>query len=493
VLAAYKDKEWGEDCVNKFNGMWAFAIWDRRNNIFFLSRDRVGIKPLYYYYKNGVFIFSSEIKGIRTYLNNQLTLSEKKIYEYLIRGQIFVGESEETIYGEVKQLMPGSNLIFKEGKIIINKYWTLKLIKNRLSFNENVEKFKELFLQAIKYRLRSDVEVGSCLSGGLDSSSLVSFASKKFNKRFHTFSAIWPGNSCDESYFVDKVNQKYNCYSNAFTPNLDNLFDVIDKEIWHQEIPLAGSNLLAQWFVMERAKEKSIKVLLDGQGADETLSGYPVYLIPYINEMIFSFKWKELYKYYPSLKENGYSVRRFISIQKHKLFSSLKTSFPIRKIFIKKYKFKTKYSIPHKCGYLPEFLKDQIESTNLPNLLHFEDRNSMAHSVESRVPFLDHKLLQFAVNIPTEQKIHGALTKIILRQAMKPYLPIEIYNRKDKIGFSTPIEKKLFYKGSQFYKFAFNYIKNSELNQMDLLDRNSVNSDNIFGIYTLAKFIDTWN
>jgi len=492
VLVAYK--EWGEECVKRFNGMWSFAIWDRNKNQIFLSRDRVGIKPLYYYNKSGNFILCSEIKGIRTYLNNKLTLNEKKIYEYLIRGQNFVGKSDETIYKEVKQLMPGSNLILKENRMIIDKYYTLKLIENRFSFNENVDKFKELFFQAIKYRLRSDVEVGSCLSGGLDSSSLVSFASQKFNKEFHTFSAIWPGNSCDESYFVDKVNKKYHCHSNAFIPDLDNLLEVIDKEIWYQEIPLAGSSLLAQWFVMEKAKEKNIKVLLDGQGADEILSGYPFYLTPYINEMIYSFKWKELYKYYPSLRKNGYTFKWFINLQKYRFISPFKkATFPIKKVLLDKYKFGTNNQNGYICTYLPKFLKDQIEKTIVPGLLHFEDRNSMAHSVESRVPFLDHKLLEFAVNIPTEQKIHGALTKIILRESMKNYLPIEIYNRTDKIGFSTPIEQNLFYKDSQFYTLGIDYIANSELKQMDLINMNSINSDNIFGLYTLAKFVTIWN
>ena len=490
VLAAYK--EWGEDCVLKFNGMWAFVILDRKNNLFFFSRDRVGIKPLFYYHKNGNFIFCSEIKGIRTFLNNDLILNEKQIYEFLIKGQIFVGESDETIYREVNQLMPGTNLILKDGKIIIKKYWNLKLTNNRLSFNDNVDRFKELFRQSIKFMLRSDVEVGTCLSGGLDSSSLVAFASEEFNKKFNTFSAIWPGYSCDESKYVDMLNKMYSCRSNAFTPDIDNITDILDKVIWHQEIPLSGSSIMAQWYVMEKAKIKKIKVLLDGQGADEILSGYPDYLIPYINEMIFSFKWNELFRYYSSLKQNNFSVKRMIGIQKHKIFHKRNSAYPVKKELQSKYSFKTKFTRPHLSNFLPEYLKDQIERTNLPVLLHFEDRNSMASSVESRVPYLDHNLIEFSVNIPTEQKIHGALTKIILREAMKPYLPPEIYNRTDKIGFSTHIEEKLNMQGNQFYDFAFNYIKNSELNRLDLLDKNLIDKKNIFGIYSLARFIEIW-
>ena len=486
VLTAYK--EWGEDCVLKFNGMWAFVIWDRKNNKIFLSRDRVGIKPLFYFNKNGKFIFCSEI----TFLENELTLNEKKIYEFLIKGQIFVGESNETIYNEVNQLMPGTNLILKDGKVTINKYWSLKININKLSFEENVEGFKNLFRKSIGLMLRSDVEVGTCLSGGLDSSSLVSFASKEFNKKFSTFSAVWPGYSCDESYYVNKLNEMYSCYANAFTPELDNILEIFDKVIWHQEIPLSGSSIMAQWFVMGKAKSKNIKVLLDGQGADEILSGYPFYLIPYINEMIYSFKWNELFHNYKSLKQNNYSIKRMIGIQKHKLFHKIETAFPIKRELQSKYLFETKYPRPHLNNFLPEYLKDQIEKTILPILLHFEDRNSMANSVESRVPFLDHNLIEFTVNIPTEQKIHGALTKIILREAMKPYLPVEIYNRTDKIGFSTPIEEKMSKGGINFFDFALDYITKSEFYGLNLIDDNLIDKENIFGIYSLARFIDLW-
>jgi asparagine synthase (glutamine-hydrolysing) len=489
VLAAYK--EWGEDCVLKFNGMWAFVIWDRKNNKFFLSRDRVGIKPLFYYYKNNDFIFCSEIKGVRTYLSNNLTLNEKQIYEYLIKGQINVGESDETIYNEIRQLMPGANLVLKDNKIKIRKYWNLRIKINKSAFNENIDRFKDLFRQSIKLMLRSDVEVGTCLSGGLDSSSIVSFASKEFNKRFNTFSAVWPGFSIDESYFVRKLNEKYSCYSNAFTPDLDNVLNVFDNVIWHQEIPLSGSSIMAQWFVMEKAKCKNIKVLLDGQGADEILSGYPLYLIPYINEMIFTLKWKELFRNFHSLKQNKYPLKRIIGIQKHKIYHKEKSVFPIRESLRKKYSFNTMYSRPHLCNFLPEYLKDQIEKTNLPVLLHFEDRNSMASSVESRVPFLDHNLIEFAVNIPTEQKIKGARTKIILREAMKQYLPEEIYRRTDKIGFSTPIEEKLSRNG-EFFDFALDHVMKSELNRFDLLDKNLIDKENIFGIYSLSRFIEIW-
>lgn len=492
LLASYQ--EWGQECVERFNGIWAFAVWDKQNSCIFLSRDRLGVKPLYYYCKNDQTLFCSEIKGIREYLNGCLTLNERNIFQYLIRGRIVTGESYESIFDEIKCLSAGTNLILKNNKISETKYWNISLNKNELNFNENVEKFRELFQQSIKFQLRSDVEVGACLSGGLDSSSLVTFASSTFNKRFHTFSAIWPGEKCDESYYIDKVNAKCNCYSNAFTPEMNNLITIIDQEIWHQEIPLSGSSAIAQWFVMAKAKEKGIKVLLDGQGADEILSGYPYYLTPFINEMIFSFKWKELQKYSSSLKNSGYSTKWFLSIQRYRFISPFnRPAFPIKKSLLSRYRFGTKQQNGYICSSLPKFLKDHIEKSNLPDLLHYEDRNSMAHSIESRVPFLDHNLVEFAVNIPSEQKIHGALTKIILRESMKPFLPVEIYNRTDKIGFSTPIERNLFNKGGKFYYCALDYIENSDLYKMGVLDMQLLNENHIFGLYTLAKFLDMWS
>jgi asparagine synthase (glutamine-hydrolysing) len=491
VLAAYS--EWGEDCVNRFNGMWAFAIWDKAKDLLFLSRDRLGVKPLFYFHHQGDLLFCSEIKGIREYLERKLTLSEKKIAEFLIRGEIIVGTSDDTIYEEVKQLMPGSNLIYKAGRIVVRKYWELKLEKQHFSFDENVEKFKELFCQSINYRLRSDVEVGSCLSGGIDSSSIVSFASDKFNKRFHTFSAIWPGYACDESYYIEKVNQQYQCYPNAFTPETNDVFSTIDKLILSQELPLQGSSLLAQWFVMEMAGKKGIKVLLDGQGADEILGGYFSYIPPYQNEMICSLRWNNLYKYRSSLNEKGYTTRQFLSNQRYRFISPFRdAALPANARISNEYRFGTRSQNGYACSNLSRFLKDQIEVSNLPTLLHYEDRNSMAHSVESRVPFLDYKLVEFAVNIPTEQKIHGALTKVILREAMKPYLPPEVYNRKDKIGFSTPIEKSWFTNKSRFYEVAMNYILQSGLLKMDLVDESKIDKTDVLSLYTLARFIDMW-
>jgi asparagine synthase (glutamine-hydrolysing) len=497
ILAAFM--EWGEDCVHRFNGMWAFGIWDSKENSLFLSRDRFGVKPLYYYHTNDLFIFCSEIKGIRCYLNDSLSLDTKQLLRFLDRGEYMEGENEDSLFAGIKQLMPGCNGVFKGNTLKVNKYYELKLTANRNQFSDNVDSLKNLFAESIRYRLRSDVEVGACLSGGIDSSSIVSYSTSIHKKTFNTFSATWPGETIDESFYIDKVNKKWNCVAHTFKPDLTNLLEVIDKEIWHQEMPLSGSSLLAQWFVMEQAKKGNIKVLLDGQGADEILAGYPWYLGTFINDMFVHFKWIELLKHQTDLSKKDYGIYKMAKSKLYNLWvgKNYKSFFPIRSGLAEIYYDTKKYKSPSRFNSLAEFQKYEIEKNTLVPLLHIEDRNSMAHSVESRLPFLDYRLIEFCINIPPEQKIKGINTKYILREAMKSYLPSEVYNRKDKIGFATPLEANLFGKGMVFRGYAMDYIEKSEFWKMELLNENflkeDISSNHLFVLFSLASFINMWS
>ena len=496
VLAAYM--EWGEECVNKFNGMWAFAIWDSKKNTFYLSRDRFGVKPLYYYHTKSIFIFCSEIKGIRCYLDGLLELDVKQVLRFLDRGEYMEGESEDSLFEGVKQLMPGHNLVLENNKLKIHKYYSLKLIPNQNSLSENIEYLRNLFGESIKYRLRSDVEVGACLSGGIDSSSIVSYGTSLFNKNFNTFSATWPGENIDESFYIDKVNKKWNCIVHTFNPDLTDLLSTIDKEVWHQEMPLSGSSLLAQWFVMEQANKAGIKVLLDGQGADEVLAGYPHYVPAYINDLFVHLKWSELYTYKTELTIKGFAPSYAAKAQLYNLMIRKKYAsfFPVRQILSEEYADTKKYIAPSRFNSLAELQKYEIEKNTLLPLLHIEDRNSMAHSIESRLPFLDYRMVEFCINIPAEQKIRGTNTKYLLREAMKSFLPPEVYNRRDKIGFATPLEEKYFGFSREFNEFAIGYIKKSTFWNMHLLDEGCLNHkmppNNLFALYSLARFIDNW-
>jgi asparagine synthase (glutamine-hydrolysing) len=489
ILAAYQ--KWSFDCVKKFNGMWAFAIWDKTKDLIFISRDRFGIKPLYFY-KNKEFLFCSEIKGIKAYLDSKLTINREQLIYFATNGQTKNGD-EETIFNEINQLKPGHNLIYQQGKFSVTKYWELNISKNNNSFEENKDVFLDLFTQSINYRMRSDVEIGSCLSGGLDSSSIVSLTSYFFKKNIHTFSAVWPNEKCDESKFIDSVIKKYNCVDHRFTPKYqDHFLEIFDKLIWHQEIPLPGSSLLAQWFVMNEAKEKGIKVLLDGQGADEVLAGYPRHVIPYINELLYTFKFKEIINNYSNLKKNNFSIKNLLSIQKNKITPKIKSHFTLTKdVQISNKKEKNNYSF----NSLSEYLKYEIETYCLPSLLHFEDRNSMAHSIETRIPFLDYKLVDFCFSIPSEQKIKGTLTKVILREAMKKYLPVEIYNRRDKIGFETPIEKNMLTIEGNVYEKMLDQIHHSKILELNIFNKKTFKDEiigNEYKLYSLARFIDQW-
>ena len=493
VLAAFA--QWGYECVNRFNGMWAFAIWDVKKQELFLSRDRLGVKPLYYTFSDGTFIFSSEIKGILKYSNNHFDFNEKKIREYLIKGQIIIGESEETMFNGISQLQPGSNLILKGKNYKIEKYWAIKINISKASREEHLRRFKELFQDSLKLRMRSDVEVGSCLSGGIDSTSIVSYASKEFNVKFNTFSAIWPNTRHDEYKYMKLVNEMYNAHSNYIETDLSDIIGLIDKITWHQEIPIAGSSLVAQWEVMKKARKEGVPVLLDGQGADEILSGYPAYLIPYVNELVSRGKIKTLMQFVKNKEYYGFGLKRIFKqqVKRYLLKPAIKPLLPISKQELKKYCNTLRYNSSLSSNFLPDYLKEQIEKSNLSSLLHFEDRNSMAHSIEARVPFLDYRLVEYCINIPSEQKISNGFTKTILRDTMKEYIPKEIFMRRDKIGFSTPIEEQINNKESEIYKYMIDYLHKSELWNSKWLDKEKYCDKNLFALYSLQRFFDIYS
>ncbi|TAL69640.1 MAG: asparagine synthase (glutamine-hydrolyzing) [Bacteroidetes bacterium] len=494
MLTAYQ--EWGEKCVERFNGMWAFAIYDRQKQLIFCSRDRLGIKPFYYSQYKEEFVFCSEIKGIRFWFNNQARLNEDKIREYLIMGQVIIGASRETLFNDIYQLMPGHNLTYSitDKKYSIYRFWELGInISKNQSFNFYQDTFSELFKDSIKFRLRSDVEVGSCLSGGLDSSSIVCFGSSEFKKQFNTFSAVWPGTNSDEANYIKIANNHSNSKGNLITYNdLDDFIDFHNKVMWHQELPLAGSSVMAQWLVMKEARRNKVPVLLDGQGGDEILSGYPAYINSYINELFYRLKWQEFFKNRDNWNYNGYSYTKLLKTLIKNKIKKVETNLPITGYQHNLYQAAYQYSLSSKCNFLPVYLKEQIEKTNLPVLLHYEDRNSMAHSVEARLPFLDYRLVEFTVNIPTQYKFKGTLQKTILRESMKPYLPTPIYERRDKIGFSTPIEQNIIFKNQDLFCFMENYLKKSDIWKYGWIDTSKYVKDHLFPLYSLATFIETF-
>lgn len=463
ILAAYQ--EWGSECLKKFNGMWALAIYDRRKNILFAARDRLGVKPFYYLFDKNRFVFASEIKAILTLPDFKAKANEKIVWEYVIGG--LLDHSEETFFRDIKELRRGHyltlNLKAQSSNLKIKKYWDPEVDKVTQFKNEAeyAERFRELMSDSVRLRLRSDVPIGSCLSGGLDSSLIVCIVNdflrkegkiEQIGKWQQTFSACYDKKryqNCDERVFINEVVRKTHAHPHYVFPEGKNLIKEIEKLTYHQDAPFGSTSIYAQWNVFRLASQNHIKVMLDGQGADELLCGYHgffnVYFAELFREMKFSLLLSELYYYSKNHFESlgaplkvlakgavrgylGKYISRFI-----------KNTLAENEVFLPEFRDRYTYPAIPKVSknLLRNMLYNQIDYS-LSSLLRYEDRNSMAFSIESRVPFLDYRLVEFIFSLPDNQKIRHGTTKWVMRVASKGLMPEKIRSRQDKIGFATP-------------------------------------------------------
>lgn len=458
ILAAYH--YWGKDCLQQFDGMFAFAIWDELEQELFCARDRFGEKPFYYYKDDEKFVFASEMKAIFS-LGIKKDFSRKKVFEYLLFLNIESPfQSEETFFKCIYQLPVSSFLsINRKQDIAIQKYWNIDITTTfRGTEQQAIDIFKNLFEESVRTRLRSDVLVGSSLSGGLDSSAIVCTANKMIakNKEQHIFSARFPGFIKDEGKYIAEVvnfcNQAKIIKHEVF-PTEESMLSNLKKIMYHQEQPFGSSSIAAQFEVMKSASENNIKVLLDGQGADELLAGYPGFFNSYLRQLI---KTKPLTFY----KEKN----RIAKITGHEIdiinFEGIASTFfyDKYKAFGNKRREKINNNDAFFLGINPELvdeykntpnptyappnlkahLKFMLLNRGLNELLRYADRNSMAHSVEVRLPFLSYKLVEFVFSLPEHYLINNGWTKFILRQSMENILPPTIQWRKDKIGYEPP-------------------------------------------------------
>jgi asparagine synthase (glutamine-hydrolysing) len=452
ILAAYL--EWGQECVNYFMGMWAFALWDSKNKTLFCSRDRFGIKPFYYIFKDQSFYFASEYKALKSLpiFENHVNLDQ--VARGLQMG--WVTYKDETYFEQIKQIPAASNIFISnlEKPLEVFQYWDIDFSKKfEGTFNEKKEAFRNALIESIELHMRSDVVVGACLSGGIDSSTIASVVGKfKPDTTLNTFTIYYDGKGdVDERPFAEEVTNQYpSLKPHYLMPDDSNLANDFEKIQYHQDIPLPGSSPISQYYVMKLAKEHQAKVLLDGQGSDEFLAGYLHSFFRIIGDNIFS-----------SNPINGLNIwSKHSNIQEFTIkerYTRLGKSI-ISGIFDENYIYQKEYL--HALPFLPsnnhevfdlekrdttklnEFLYNLTFTTSLPTLLHFEDRNSMAFSIESRVPFLDHRLVELAFSFMDEDKIGNGISKNILREAMRGIIPDSIANRMDKKGFVTPGEVK---------------------------------------------------
>ena len=455
VLRAYV--EWGERCVERFVGMWAFAIVDLSRNVLFLSRDRFGIKPLYYWSADETFCFASEIKALRAVRGVDLEPEPAVVAKYISTGM--VDDTERTFFAGVLQLPPAHNLtVGLEGPLDErpSPYWELPHDEEEESPADSVMRFREALDASVRLHLRSDVAVGTCLSGGLDSSSIVCIAAKLQEARsvptytHHAFGYVPFDGRYSEEPFMQEVARTARAEMTYVRPSPERFKDVIGAVVRHHDEPFASTSMVAQWFIFESAREAGMKVMLDGQGADETIGGYPTYLRGIATQLIrarrpFAFaRFAAAHK--RELGRAPISIRDIASRKAPRPLRTLAASTPLgggtmvgdlaaalaRPGLGSAEPFPRDYTRPVS---LDETLRSQTMSTSLPALLRAEDRNSMFHSMEARVPFLDHRLVELVFRLPPDLKIRDARTKYVLREALAGTLPEAVRTRRDKIGF----------------------------------------------------------
>jgi len=470
VLNAYR--ELGSKCLDKFNGMFAFVIYDIKTKQIFGARDRYGIKPFYYYQDNERFIFASEIKSILPLIhreaNNQL------IYHYLLFNK--TDHTENTFFNGVKKLQHGCSFTLSPNEVI--KFYQWYNLKEKIGQNKILtpEEYRHLFKESLRLRLRADVPVGVSLSGGIDSSAITASLIKDFHlKELNTFSAVYGKDEpSDESGFINEfqgiVKNMHYTYpdANIFFNDFESFIDT------HNE-PVPDIGPYAQYKVMQLASEH-VTVTLDGQGADEQLAGYHYFFGSYYLELLKGLKWIRFISeniYYwqkhrslDAIKFSGYyALPSYVQVRANsKIFPS------VARDFIKKQKGDMAIN---RMLYQPKNLNDLLYrhfEYKLEHLLRWEDLNAMHFSIESRVPFLDYRLVEATLSAPSHQKINKGETKHILRESIKDILPQKITARKDKKGFSNPIDK--WFRTQQFHNYIFELIYSESFKSRGYFDSN---------------------
>lgn len=468
VVAAYD--YWKNDCCSHFIGMWAFVIYDTENRNLFLSRDRFGIKPLYFSLKDNHFAFASEIKALLELEFVSSTAKISSVVEYIFYGSPV--DSQDCLFKDVNQLSAGANLYIDATTLVYQAvdYYDLKTaVENYKDIpveGKLVEKYREMFSESIRLHLRSDVPVGSCLSGGLDSSSIVAFASPLMkDAEFKTFTASYPGAKVDETHFAKMVSSAFGNINAFYTePDVTKFWDEISDLIWHQDMPVGSTSVYAQWEVMKLAHQNNIKVLLDGQGSDEVLGGYYVFAGIYLLEDLLRFRFADLFRERKLLQQNFSrhintdtvrAMYNFLPDKLKKIARKMNRS-GINYISPEFHSVLNKVGVPAQAGKTYREMSYSNVIYTLQTLLRYEDRNSMAFSLESRVPFLDHRLVEYSIALENGAKLKNGFTKYILRKSSEPFLPAEITWRKDKLGFVTPQKDWR----SQFGKVLEDYFEN---------------------------------
>ena len=452
ILAAYD--YWQQECVDQFDGMFAFAIWDEKEKTLFAARDRFGEKPFFYHYDGESLFFASEMKALWA-AGIEKTPNLKMLFNFITIGYTDnPAKREETFYENIFRLPPASSLLYSpvKNELLIEQYWDIDLqAENKtITDQEAVDRFSELLTTSVKRRLRSDVGVGTSLSGGLDSSSIAAFIHKLLpGDNYSCFTASFPELENNDLFHAKNVADHFGLQQHIAECTAAGLIKDWEKLCYHQEEPFGSSSAYAQYKVYEGAKDRGVKVLLDGQGADEILAGYHKYYKWYWQELFRKRKLRKSKEIFWA-KEIGinepFDYRNRIAayfpafasivMERQYLLRALKQEDLTRE-FVQQ-QSKEAYYTPPEHFDLNGVLYFNTMTHGLEELLRYADRNSMAHGREIRLPFLSHELVEFVFSLPSHFKIRNGWTKWLLRETVKEKLPDSSAWRRDKVGFEPP-------------------------------------------------------
>ena len=488
VLRAYE--RYGFDCFKKFNGMWSIAIFDNVNNTLVLSRDRFGKKPLYYYKTESSIIFASEIKSLFEHPKVKENPNYKKIYKYLSTNYRYIDIDEESFFQDIFSIPKSSYVVINSDcNMKVYRYWSLDIdsVNKGISDDDAVSKFREILIDAVRIRLRSDVKVGCMLSGGLDSTSITSIAYKILNNNIETFSGITGDveGVYDETKYIEEVVNDIKAKSNFIHIDPGNIFDVINEMLDFHDEPICTVSWYGLYLINKEIKNMNVPVILNGHGGDELLGGYwdhyhyNFYDIRDNKDICSSEINSWLVNHNRSFEEIGKfseHIDKYVRNNYRNDDKFIDYSSCFNNEFILKNKKNIDLKPPNSKSLLSKRLYLELMHETVPASLRAEDRNTMSQSLESRSPFLDYRLVEFCFSLPNKFKIRGGIGKWILRESMKGILAEKVRTRKDKAGFIAPADE------------WFRTINKDQI--WELIKSNSLKERGIYNIEEIVKIFN---
>ena len=434
--------QYGDSCVDYFEGMWSFAIYDRRNSRLLLSRDRFAEKPMYYFSTPDGVYFASEVKFIRSLMGESLTVNHQQVLRYLVNGYKSLYKTGETFFSGLKELPFASNMIIgSDLRSSISRYWTPARIPGEMSLSEAIEGFRYHLLEAVKIRLRADVPLAFCLSGGIDSASITSIAAKIFNYDVTSFSIIDSDERYNEYDNVRATVDDLDCKNVIIDIPQKNFFNRMKTLVQYHDAPVYTISYYIHSFLTEEVSKGGYKVNCSGTGADELVTGYYDHFNLYLYEMRNSPQYprylEDWRKYSGQIVRNPYlknpelyfgqpNFRRHIYLDNDIYADMLKTDFS-----------EEFAEMSYTDSLLRNRMMNELFNESVPVILHEDDLNAMFYSIENRSPFLDSRLFEFAYSIPTEYLIQDGYGKYILREAVGGILNEKVRTDRKKVGFNA--------------------------------------------------------